>query len=446
MFRREWRQQILICVLVAVAVAATILGAGIISGSQVPQNAGFGSANTQAVLQGSDPHLAAELASLRAHFGALGVIDSTPVSTGTVNGAVLESLDPTAPYVRPLVELTAGHYPQGHREVDLSTTLAQVYGVGIGGTWVAAGRHWSVVGLVQTPTNLTASFALAAPGAILAPSSVTVLFDATSAQMASFKPPHAYYTTLVNAINSVPTSSGLNVGELLILIAATFGMLFIGLVAVAGFTVLARRRTRAIGMLGALGATERNVRLALLVNGLVVGVVAMVLGGAVGLATWWAYAPHQQQSVGHVVDPAGIPWWLVVVALLLAPVTTTLAARRPAKAISRLPVVAALSGRPTEPKASRRNAGIGAGLLLGGIVVTYAGGAAAHGGGGARSRCCSGSSPPASASSSSPSGSSASSGASQGTSRSRRRWRCATSRATGPAPGPPSARSASPCS
>ena len=71
-----------------------------------------------------------------------------------------------------------------------------------------------------------------------------------------------------------------------------------------------------------------------------------------------------------------------MVALLLAPVTTTLAASRPARATARLPVVAALSGRPTEPKASRRNAAVGAGILAGGFVIVFAGGAAGHGGNG----------------------------------------------------------------
>lgn len=380
MFRREWRQQILITVLVAVAVAATILGAGVITGGEVAQNAGFGSANTMAELSGSDPHLAAELAALRQHFGPLGVIDAVGVSTGQVNGAVLESFDPHAPYVTPLLELTSGRFPTAKDEVDLSSTLAALFGLHVGGVWTAAGVHWRVVGEVEAPTDLNASIALAAPGALAHPASVTALFDATQLQLATFSPPKAIYQSLVSSIQGLPPEPGFNVGEFLILLAAAFGMLFIGLIAVAGFTVMARRRTRAIGMLGALGAPERTVRLALLMNGLVVGIVAMVLGGVVGLVGWWVYAPVQQRSVGHVVDPAAIPWWLVAVALLLAPLTTTLAARRPARAVSRLPVVTALSGRPTEPRVSRRNAAIGVAVLAGGILLVFAGGTGGSGG------------------------------------------------------------------
>ena len=380
MFRREWRQQVLISLLVAAAVATTIIGAGIISGSQVPQNAGYGTANQLATLSGQDPHLAQELSVLRSHFGPVGVIDAVPVATGTVSGALLESLDPRGPYVAPLVQLASGRYPAGPGEVDLTSELAQLYGTHVGGTWVAAGTTWHVVGEVRTPTDLNATFALAAPGAIAHPATVTALFDATPDQLASFSPPKAIYNTLIGSIAPLPASS-FDIGEVLLLVAATFGMLFIGLIAVAGFTVLARRRTRAIGMLGALGADESLVRLALLVNGLVVGVASMALGGVVGLAGWWLYAPHQQANVGHVVDPAAIPWWLVVVALALAPLTTTLAALRPARATSKLPVVAALSGRPTEPTASRRNAARGVAILAGGVLLVFAGSSAGHGGG-----------------------------------------------------------------
>ena len=272
---------------------------------------------------------------------------------------------------------------------------------------------------------------------------MTVLFDATAAQLASFRPSAGTYATLVGSLQSLPPPS-FDVGELIVLVAGTFGMLFIGLIAVAGFTVMGRRRTRAIGMLGALGAAESKVRLVLLMNGFVVGFLGMVLGGVVGLAAWWSYAPHQQASVGHVVDPAAIPWWLVITALLLAPVTATLAAWRPARAVARLPVVAALSGRPNEPRASRRNAAIGACILAVGVLVVYAGsGAAGERGTAAHPWSCSGSSRPASASTWSPSGWSPSSAGSRRTRRSRPVSRCATSRATGRAPGRPSGRSAS---
>ena len=52
---------------------------------------------------------------------------------------------------------------------------------------------------------------------------------------------------------------------------ATVGMLLIALVSIGGFTVLAQRRMRSLGMLESMGATDRNVRLVLEANGVIVG-------------------------------------------------------------------------------------------------------------------------------------------------------------------------------
>ncbi|HEX8858652.1 MAG TPA: hypothetical protein VGC06_06055 [Actinomycetes bacterium] len=59
---------------------------------------------------------------------------------------------------------------------------------------------------------------------------------------------------------------------------ATIGLLFVGLLAMAGFTVMAQRRLHALGMLAAVGAGDQHVRLVLLANGAVVGAVAAVAG------------------------------------------------------------------------------------------------------------------------------------------------------------------------
>ena len=67
--------------------------------------------------------------------------------------------------------------------------------------------------------------------------------------------------------------------ETIVLALATVGMLLIALVAVGGFTVLAQRRLRSLGMLGALGATDRNIRLVVRVNGVLVGVVGALVSG-----------------------------------------------------------------------------------------------------------------------------------------------------------------------
>jgi len=71
-------------------------------------------------------------------------------------------------------------------------------------------------------------------------------------------------------------------GETLVLVLTTLGLLFVGLLAVAGFTVMAQRRLRALGMLGSMGATDRHIRLVMLAGGAAVGATAAIVGTLVG--------------------------------------------------------------------------------------------------------------------------------------------------------------------
>jgi len=144
---------------------------------------------------------------------------------------------------------------------------------------------------------------------------------------------------------------------------------------------MAQRRLRALGMLAALGATERNVRLVMVADGGLIGLVGASLGAIAGFAAWFAYVPSLQTSTGHVVNGTNLPWWAIGVAIALAIGTAIVAARRPARAVARIPVVAALSGRPGPPKAVHRSAVLGALLLSTGVVaLVFSGGWAGNSG------------------------------------------------------------------
>src|SRR6516165_8981529 len=69
LFRREWRQQLLVLALIVVAVAATFVGAAVATDTPPPAGAGFGTAKDVATFPGSDRHLAADIASLQQQFG-----------------------------------------------------------------------------------------------------------------------------------------------------------------------------------------------------------------------------------------------------------------------------------------------------------------------------------------------------------------------------------------
>ena len=129
--------------------------------------------------------------------------------------------------------------------------------------------------------------------------------------------------------------------------------------------MLAQRRLRSIGMLGAQGATDANVGLVVSANGLVTGVVGAVAGFALGVAGWLAYRPHAEASAHHVMGAFQLPWLVIIVSMALAVLAAYLAAVRPARAIARVPIVAALAGRPPAPRQARRWAGpTGVGLLV----------------------------------------------------------------------------------
>ncbi|HEX8861426.1 MAG TPA: FtsX-like permease family protein [Actinomycetes bacterium] len=369
LFRREWRQQLLLLGLLGVAVAATVVGVAVSTNTPSSPAATFGTANHLLTLPGSDPHLAADLAAIRQHFGAIEVIGHQRLATGSVNPIDLRAQDPRGPYGSPMLRLVAGRYPAGADEVAVTRQVATLYNLHVGDRWNAGGHARRVVGLVENPLNLLDAFALVAPGPLGAPTQVTVLFDASDTSVSSFAFPGG-----VSPQTPPPPPAGFS-PAIVVLAVAIFGLIFIGLVAVAGFTVMAQRRLRALGMLSALGATDRDVRLVLLANGAVVGLVAALAGAAAGWVAWIAYAPRLQAGTGHRIDRLNLPWWAIGTAMALAVVTAVVAARGPARSVARMPVVAALSGRPATPKATRRSAVPGAVLLVAGLcLLAFAGG------------------------------------------------------------------------
>jgi putative ABC transport system permease protein len=374
MFRREWRQQLLVLALIVVAVAATFIGAAVATDTPPPANAGFGTAQDIATFQAPDPHLAAQIASLRHRFGRVDVIENQTVAIpGSIDTYNLRAQDPHGAFGQPMLSLVAGHYPAGPGQVAVTSGVASVLKLSIGDLWHQGGTARRVVGIVENPQSLLDEFALVVPGQVSSPTQVTVLFDARGAGRASLGPN-------VQTRSSVSSGNGFN-PETIVLGLATVGMLLIALVAVGGFTVLAQRRLRSIGMLGALGATDKNIRLAVRANGVVVGVVGALAGAVLGLAGWLAYRPRLQSSAHHVIGEFQLPWIVIGPAMALAVVATYFAASRPARSITRVPIVTALSGRPAPPKQVHRSAVPGVALLvIGGFLLSYSG-SSGNGGG-----------------------------------------------------------------
>ena len=364
LLRREWRQQLLILGLVTVAVAATIVGAAVATDTPPPANAGFGTAQDAATFQAPDPHLASQIAALRHRFGRVDVIENQTVAIpGSINTYDLRAQNPRGPYGQPMLSLVSGRYPASPGQVAVTSGLASTFHLQAGDLWRTGGTTRRVTGIVENPQSLADEFALVVPGQVTAPSQVTALFDARGVPPSRIGPN-------VSTPHSASSGNALN-PETIVLALATVGMLLIALVGVGGFTVLAQRRLRSLGLLAAQGAADRNIRLVVQANGVLVGIVGAVAGFVLGLAAWLAYRPSVETDAHHQIGAFQLPWTVIGVAMGLAVIATYLAAARPAWSVTRIPVVTALSGRPAPPKQIHRSALPGL-IVLGVAAVLFA--------------------------------------------------------------------------
>jgi putative ABC transport system permease protein len=386
LFRREWRQQLLILLLIIVAVAAVVVGSAVAVNTPPPADTGFGTAHDLATFnlappssksvhaagQDSPAYVQSQIARLERAFGTVEVIENqgltVPGSTQTYD---LRSQDPHGPFGGPMLQLLSGHYPTGPSEIAITPGLAAVLNLHVGDTWSQGGK--TVVGIVQNPQSLLDEFALVPPGQVTNPTEVQVLFDTTPSNA---KDVPSYVTTP----SSVYSKNIINPSTI-ILALATVGMLLIALVSIGGFTVLAQRRMRSLGMLESMGATDRNVRLVLESNGVTVGVVGALVGFALGLVVWLLYRPTNEQDAHHLIGMFALPWNVIVPSMVLAVLATFFAASYPARAITRMPVVGALAGRPAPPRQIHRSFVPGVVALALGFVFFSISGAGHQGGG-----------------------------------------------------------------
>ena len=102
LFRREWRQQLLVLGLLTVAVAATIWGAGVATNTPPPATATFGTATASISLPGTGPHLAAEIAAIGRRYGPVDVIQNQALNTGSTQSVELRAQNPAGRFGGPL--------------------------------------------------------------------------------------------------------------------------------------------------------------------------------------------------------------------------------------------------------------------------------------------------------------------------------------------------------
>ena len=368
MFRREWRQQMLVVALLTIAVAAAIGSITLVYNTSPAFNGEFGSASGLLMFDGSDPQaLAAALGSAHESFGTTDVIGHRKLPVpGGVETVDFRSQDPKGPYGGDLLALRSGSYPGGPGQVALTEGVAELLNVELGATLDHDGRRRTVVGIVENPLDLSDEFALVPSSSAGPPQNVTVLVDASEQEL------RAFADSLPENGRSGLTATGSR-GEVeaadsfALFSVATVFLLLASLVAAAGFAVVAQRRLRQLGMLAAIGATQKHLRLVLLTNGAVVGVIAVILGTTAGGALWVILAPTLESAMGHRIDRLSLPWTLLALVVLLAIVSATAAAWWPGRTVARVPTLLALSGRPPRPRPARHSAIAAVALITLGI-------------------------------------------------------------------------------
>jgi len=110
------------------------------------------------------------------------------------------------------------------------------------------------------------------------------------------------------------------------------------------------------------------------------GAAGALTGTVLGLVLWFGYRPHLEQSAHHLIGVFALPWAVVAAAIVLALVATYWAASRPARAVARLSVMAAFSGRPAPPKPVHRSVLPGiVFLVIAFVLLGYSGGTTGSG-------------------------------------------------------------------
>ena len=158
--------------------------------------------------------------------------------------------------------------------------------------------------------------------------------------------------------------------------------LFVGSFVIANsLSITITQRTRELATLRTLGATRRQVRRSIVVEGLAIGALASVIGIAVGLGLGVGLF-KLFDLVGFTLPNNGLVLHqrTVIVALVVGIVVTVLASLRPAVRATRVPPIAAVrEGAELPPGRFARYRPIGSALLtaLGFLLIVY--GLFAHG-------------------------------------------------------------------
>lgn len=284
-------------------------------------------------------------------------------------------LDPVARRT-PLAQLATGRWPQSSREVVVSTTGASERGLPTSGSMeVLYNGNRTTVTVVGTVTTKTHDQVLLPMPADAPTSSATQWLIERAAPMTWDEVRHLnrYGLVMLSAkvlrnpppadeVPAVVTSGSTNDAGVWIL-GAVFLALIVILLTAPAFAVSASRQRRTLALAAANGAEQRQLRRAVLAQGVVLGGLSVALGSVVGVGA--AYVVSQVLPVAQSwAGPWDVPWFMILGIAALGLASCVLAAMLPAIRLGRLDVVGVMKGQSVSPPLRRWVAWIGLALSV----------------------------------------------------------------------------------
>ena len=169
MFRREWRQQLLVVTLLTVAVAAAIGSVTIAynsRGATADNAAEFGSAKPKARVRRLRPARSSRRGSTSpgSRSGrSTSSVTARPRSQAASRRWTIRTQDPGGPYGGELLALRRGSYPTGPTRSRSPMGSLSSLRLELGSTLALDGVRRAVVGIVENPRKLSDEFALVSP-------------------------------------------------------------------------------------------------------------------------------------------------------------------------------------------------------------------------------------------------------------------------------------------
>ncbi len=157
---------------------------------------------------------------------------------------------------------------------------------------------------------------------------------------------------------------------IVLLAFAAVALLVAGLVVSNTFSVLVAQRTRELALLRCIGASRKQVRNSVILEALVVGIVASVLGVLAATGTMALVLTLLRQNPDFSFATLAVPPSAIIAGIIVGTLLTVLSAMVPARAATAVAPLAAL--RPADD-ASVHNAGGRVRLTIG-VVLVLAGG------------------------------------------------------------------------